>query len=63
MAKKKGWLSFEEDQLVKVDATTNATILSASRRDMSELDGKVPSGKIKNVEISRIIPGGNLVAG
>ena len=63
VAKKNGWLSFEENQLGNIDATTSATILSASRQDMSELDGKVPSGKIKNVEISRIIPGGNLVAG
>ena len=63
MAKKNGWLSFEESQLGKADAISSATILSASRRDMSELEGKVPKGKIKDVEISRIIPGGNLVAG
>jgi len=63
MVKKNGWLSFEEDQLGKVDAVSSATILSASRKDLSELEGKVPSGRIKNVEISRIIPGGNLVAG
>ena len=63
MVKRNGWLSFEEGQLEKVDATSSATILSASRRDMSELVGKAPMGKIKHVEISRIIPGGNLVAG
>lgn len=63
VAKKNGWLSFEENQLGKADAVSSATILNASRRDMSELVGKVPKGKIKDVEISRIIPGGNLVAG
>jgi len=31
--------------------------------DISELKGKVPMGKIKHAEISRVIPGGNLVAG
>jgi hypothetical protein len=37
--------------------------MTAKMRDMRELKEKVPKGKIKNVEISRIIPGGNLVAG
>jgi uncharacterized membrane protein YphA (DoxX/SURF4 family) len=63
MARKYGWLSFEEKNLEVVDATTRATILSAKSRDISELKGKVPTGKIKHLEMSRIIPGGNLVAG
>ena len=63
MAKKRGWLSFEENNLEKVDATTHATFLTAKTIDMRELKGKVPKGKIKNIEISRIIPGGNLIAG
>jgi len=63
MAKKYGWLSFEEKNLETVDATTRATILSAKSYDISELKGQVPKGKIKHVEMSRIIPGGNLVAG
>ncbi|MBS0000070.1 MAG: DoxX family membrane protein [Cyclobacteriaceae bacterium] len=63
MARKYGWLSFEEKNMVTVDATTTATVLSAKSRDMRDLKGKVPSGKIKHVEMSRIIPGGNLVAG
>ena len=33
VAKKNGWLSFEEKQLGKVDATSSATIMSASRND------------------------------
>jgi uncharacterized membrane protein YphA (DoxX/SURF4 family) len=63
MAKKNGWLSFEEDELVKTDATTSATIMSAKMIDLRELKGKVPKGRIRHVEMSRIIPGGNLVAG
>lgn len=63
IARKYGWLSFEEKNLEAVDATTRATILSAKTRDISELKGQVPTGKIKHVEMSRIIPGGNLVAG
>lgn len=63
MAKKNGWLSFEEGNLEKTDATTSATVITARMRDIRELKGQVPKGKIKNTEISRIIPGGNLVAG
>ncbi len=63
MAKRNGWLSFEESNLEKADATTSATVMSARMRDIRDLKGQVPKGKIKNVEISRIIPGGNLVAG
>ena len=63
MAKKQGWLSFEEKGLEKVDAKTGASSLTAKNRDISELKGKVPSGKIKHVELSRIIPGGNLISG
>jgi uncharacterized membrane protein YphA (DoxX/SURF4 family) len=63
MARKFGWVSFEEKNLETMDATTRATLLSVKSRDMSDLKGKVPAGKIKHVEMSRIIPGGNLVAG
>lgn len=63
MAKKSGWLSFEEDALGKVDGKTSASMLSAKNIDLSELTGKVPMGRIKHVDISRIIPGGNLVSG
>ena len=63
MAKRNSWLSFEESNLEKTDAITRATVMNAKIWDISELKGKVPKGKIKHVEISRIIPGGNLVAG
>lgn len=63
MAQKTGWLSFEEEGLKKVDAITSASMLTRETYDLSKLKGKVQTGKIKNVEISRLIPGGNLVAG
>jgi uncharacterized membrane protein YphA (DoxX/SURF4 family) len=63
MAKKSGWLSFEENNLEKTDATTSATQMRAKIWNISELKEKVPKGKIKHVEMSRILPGGNLVAG
>ncbi|MDA3867583.1 MAG: hypothetical protein PF489_12670 [Salinivirgaceae bacterium] len=63
MAKQVGWLSFEEKNLSKTDANSGATSLVGKRKDLSELKGKVPMGKIKNVEMSRLIPGGNLVSG
>ncbi|MCK5467803.1 MAG: DoxX family membrane protein, partial [Cyclobacteriaceae bacterium] len=63
MARRNGWLSFEENNLEKVNAISSATLMSAKTWDISELKGKVPKGKIKHVEMSRIIPGGNLVAG
>ncbi len=63
MAKKNGWLSFEEDNLDKTDVQTSATVMSAKLKDIRDLKGKVPKGKIKHVELSRIMPGGNLIAG
>ena len=63
MAKKVGWLSFEEDSLSKADTVSSATVISAKLKDIKELQGKVTTGKIKNIELSRIMPGGNLVAG
>ena len=63
MAKKNGWLSFEEKNLKKVDVITSATVMSTKLKDIRELKGKVPLGKIKHVELSRILPGGNLISG
>jgi hypothetical protein len=63
MAQKSGWISFEEEDLKKADITTSAMVMSAKLKDISELKGKVPKGKIKDVELSRIMPGGNLIAG
>ena len=64
MAKKRGWISFEEENLTaKTDAISSASMILAKNRDISELKGKVPQGKIKDVILSRIIAGGNLISG
>ncbi|MDP4224548.1 MAG: DoxX family protein [Bacteroidota bacterium] len=64
MLKKRGWISFEEKNLAsKVDAISSASLITAKTIDIKELKGKVPTGKIKDVVISRIIIGGNLISG
>jgi uncharacterized membrane protein YphA (DoxX/SURF4 family) len=77
--KKHGWASHEEDQLtaklkegaipeagtaaVKPDAVTGATIKEFSFKTIKDLKGQVPHAKIKDLEISRMILGGNLIGG
>lgn len=63
MAKKVGWTSFEEKTLKKTDAISSASTLVRENFDLNRLIEKVPAGKIGKVEISRLIPGGNLIAG
>lgn len=64
MAKKRGWISFEENNLAKkTDAVSSASLLLGKSQAISELKGKVPSGKIKDVSLSRIMIGGNLISG
>ena len=64
MAKKRGWISYEEKNLAsKPDAISSASMITAPNWDLRELKGQVPSGKIKNINISRIIAGGNLISG
>lgn len=63
MVKQNGWMGYEEKNLKETDARSSATILTGKKINIGELKGKVPMGKIKHVEISRIIPGGNLISG
>ena len=64
MAKKRGWISFEEKNLAaKTDGISGASMMVAKGYKISELKGKVPAGKIKDVVISRILAGGNLISG
>lgn len=55
IAKKTGWSSFAENNLTQD--------LTAKALDISGLKGQVPKGKIKHLEISRLIAGGNLISG
>jgi len=64
MAKKRGWISFEEENLAaKTDAVSSASLLLGKNYSISELKGQVPSGKIKDITLSRIMIGGNLISG
>src|SRR5665648_534479 len=63
IAKKTGWSSFAEGNLERLNASTSPSTENTKAFDTSTLQGNVPTGKIKNVEISRLIPGGNLVSG
>jgi hypothetical protein len=64
--KKHGWRSFEEIQLGKtpqVDATSGATIKRFEFSTVRDLKGTMPRGRIGDLELSRMILGGNLIGG
>ncbi len=70
--KKRRWDSFEERILKNpggitpnalVDASSGATAKNLQFTSLKELKGIVPKGKICNLEISRMIAGGNLLNG
>jgi len=63
--KKKKWDSFENKFLIdqQQDATSGATLKSFNFASLSDLKGRVPKGKIGNLELSRLIMGGNLIGG
>ena len=66
MYRKKKWDSYEEKFLTmteKPTATSGATLLSFNFASLADLKGQVPKGKIKDLEVSRMIMGGNLVGG
>jgi uncharacterized membrane protein YphA (DoxX/SURF4 family) len=62
--RKKKWDSFEAKFLTeKPDATSGATLKSFTFASLGDLKGQVPKGKIGNLELSRLIMGGNLIGG
>lgn len=64
MYKKKKWSSFEEKYLGNLtDANTSATIKTFHFASLKELKEPIPKSKIGNVELSRVIAGGNLIGG
>jgi len=64
MAKKRGWLSFEEENLAaKTDAVSSASLMLGNVLSVKDLKGQVPQGKIKDNTLSRIMIGGNLISG
>jgi uncharacterized membrane protein YphA (DoxX/SURF4 family) len=55
-----GWFSHEEEALRKTDSVTGVTRVFNFAK-LEDLKGSIPSGKIGEIEISRIILGGNLI--
>lgn len=66
MIRKRKWESYEELALIsqnsRVNAISSATMLTEFTK-LGQLEGKVPVGKIKGFEISRLIYGGGMVSG
>ncbi|MCC6486326.1 MAG: DoxX family membrane protein [Candidatus Hydrogenedentes bacterium] len=65
--KKHGWPSFETEHLLdwkaRVDGTSSATMKTFHFASLNELKGTVPSASIGNLNLSRMILGGNLIGG
>ena len=57
-----GWGAWQRSKTYGVDTLSGATI-QINRMELSELKGEMPKGKIKNLEISRMIMGGNQIVG
>jgi len=57
-----GYESHEEKRL-KIDGVTSASVKTRNFAGLSDLKEKVPMGKLGNLEVSRLICGGNLIAG
>ncbi|MEZ5399914.1 MAG: hypothetical protein R2729_09595 [Bryobacteraceae bacterium] len=64
---KHGWRSFEEANLARRAGpdqfTASATVKSFQFTSRNDLKGTVPVAKIKNLPVSRMIMGGNLIGG
>lgn len=65
--RKRQWESFEERHLIsqpsRTDATTGASPVGKSLASLSDLTAQVSCGKIGDLNISRLICGGNLISG
>ena len=62
--RKRKWESYEQKFLTgDVDAISSATMKSFTFTSLGELKGEVPKGKLGDIELSRLIMGGNLIGG
>jgi len=62
--RKLGWESYEERRLAEeADAVTSATIKTFDFSSLKDLRGTLPQVYIKNLKLSRMILGGNLIGG
>ena len=57
-----GWGAYDNSRRYGIDVMSGATI-QLKRKDLSELKGVLPKGKIGDHEISRLVMGGNLIGG
>jgi uncharacterized membrane protein YphA (DoxX/SURF4 family) len=57
-----GWGAYENSRRYGIDVMSGATI-QLNRKDLAELKGDLPRGKIGGHEISRLVMGGNLIGG
>ena len=62
--KKQKWDSYEKKFLIgKTDALSGATLKSFQLSTLEDLKGTIPKGKIGNLDLSRLVMGGNLIGG
>ena len=57
-----GWGAYENSLRYGIDVMSGATI-QLNRKDITDLKGALPRGKIGKYEISRLVMGGNLIGG
>ena len=57
-----GWGAYDNSRRYGIDVMSGATI-QLNRKDLTELKGDLPRGKIGKHEISRLVLGGNLIGG
>ncbi len=57
-----GWGAISNYKKHSIDGLSGATV-QVSSEALKDLTGKLPTGKIQNHEISRLVMGGNLIAG
>jgi len=57
-----GWGAFENSRRYGIDVMSGATI-QLNRKDIADLKGTLPRGKIGKYELSRLVMGGNLIGG
>ncbi len=68
VVRRHGWKSLEERRLLEmvggdVNAVTSATMKSINYASLKDLRGTLPKGRIGNVDMGRLICGGNLISG
>lgn len=64
--RKRGWESWEEKHLLAAqgaDAVTSATLKTFHFSGLKDLKGTMPHAKIMDIDLSRMILGGNLIGG